>query len=376
MNVGGVEKALSGVLNALDPTEWDIYLDLIIPEGGFMPTLPPHIKTGCIEELNREYAFCQHPVKGFVSHMLHGRPLRAVRLIWHYAKAKKEKSLNSFCRYITRGNRAHDMMFDAAVSFHGPSEYLDCYVADCVKARRKYGWIHFDVSRCHIKPRSIRESYSRFHRIFLVSQEGKAVFDRMFPELSNRTALMPNMVSRKTIERMADESVPFVKKEGEIHVVTVGRLSHEKGQDLALLALKHLRDSGINVIWHFVGGGTDEERFRKMSRELSLGEAARFHGVCLNPYPYMKHADVYMQPSRHEGYGITIQEALTFGTPTVSTDTTGGRDQLSKLPNGVLTGFTPEEIADGVRKAAQLPAQPHITADTVTGEYISKLLST
>ena len=113
-----------------------------------------------------------------------------------------------------------------------------------------------------------------------------------------------------------------------------------------------------------------------MSRELSLGEAARFHGVCLNPYPYMKHADVYMQPSRHEGYGITIQEALTFGTPTVSTDTTGGRDQLSKLPNGVLTGFTPEEIADGVRKAAQLPAQPHITADTVTGEYISKLLST
>ena len=63
MNVGGVEKALSGVLNALDPTEWDIYLDLIIPEGGFMPTLPPHIKTGCIEELNREYAFCQHPVQ-------------------------------------------------------------------------------------------------------------------------------------------------------------------------------------------------------------------------------------------------------------------------------------------------------------------------
>lgn len=374
MNVGGVEKALSGVLNALDPEEWDIYLDLVFPEGGFLPTIPAHVKTGCIDELRRNYHFCQHPVKGFIRNSLHGAPLKAIRLMWHYAKAKKEKSLNSFCGYITRGCQAHDMVFDAAVSFHGPSEYLDYYVANRVKARRKYGWIHFDVSRCHIKPRSIRESYGKFNRIFIVSKEGKKVFDNLFPELSDRTMLMPNMVSRKTIERMAEEPVPFEKQDGETHVVTVGRLSHEKGQDLALLALKNLRDDGMNVIWHFVGGGTDEARFHKMSEELLLGAAVQFHGVCINPYPYMKHADVYMQPSRHEGYGITIQEALTFGIPAVSTDTAGGRDQLSHLPNGIITGFTPKEIADGIKRAAALPHLPHITTDTVTGAYISDLL--
>ncbi len=376
MNVGGVEKALTGVLSALDPEEWDIYLDLIHHEGGFLPAVPQHVKTGVIASLNRHSSFCNNPVKGFLKYVKEGNVLTGIRLMWHYALAKQRKSLNSFSRYITRGERVHDMEFDVAVSFHGPSEYLDSYVADRVRARRKIGWIHFDVSRCYIKPRSIVESYSRFDRIFIVSEEGKRVFDRMFPTLSGRTEVMPNIVSRRTIERMAEEPDPFVKKNGETHVVTVGRLSDEKGQDLAIEALALLREKGENnIIWHFVGGGPATEKLKELAVRLGVAVQVHFHGVTLNPYSYMRLADIYMQPSRHEGYGITIQEALTFGVPVVSTDTTGGRDQLAGVGNAVLTGFTPEAIADGIVRARTLPRSAHLTADTITGAELSARLS-
>lgn len=375
MNVGGVEKALTGVLNALDPEEWDIYLDLIHPEGGFLPAIPRHVKIGCIESLRRHSLFCQNPVKGFLKYVKEGKGVTGIRMMWHYAVAKQRKSLNSFSRYITRNEHVHDMEFDVAVSFHGPGEYLDSYVADRVRARRKIGWIHFDVSRCYIKPRSILESYTRFDRIFVVSEEGKRVFDRMFPSLADRTEVMPNMVSRRTIERMGDEASPFIKENGETHVVTVGRLSDEKGQDLALEALALLRREGENVIWHFVGGGPATEKLRELAGSLGLGEAAVFHGVTLNPYAYMRLADIYMQPSRHEGYGITIQEALTFGVPVVSTDTAGARDQLAGVENAILTGFTPEAIADGVRRAMKFAHGEHLTADTVSSAYLAGRLA-
>lgn len=374
MNVGGVEKALTGVLNALDPEEWDIYLDLIHPEGGFMSVVPHNVKTGVIDSLNRHSYFCRHPLKGFLRYIKEGKWMTGIRLMWHYAVAKQRGSLNGFSRYITRKERAHDMEFDVAVSFHGPGEYLDSYVADRVRARRKIGWIHFDVSRCYIKPQSILESYSRFDSIFVVSEEGKRVFDCMFPPLAGRTEVMPNIVSRRTIERMAEEGTPFRKKAGETHIVTVGRLSDEKGQDLALEALALLREKGENVIWHFVGGGPAAEKLRELAGRLGVGNAAVFHGVTLNPYAYMRLADIYMQPSRHEGYGITIQEALTFGVPVVSTDTTGARDQLAGVENAILTDFTPSAIADGIISAKSMPRGMHLTADTISSSELSARL--
>lgn len=375
MNVGGVEKALSGVLNALDPEEWDIYLDLIHPEGEFMSAVPSNVKIGVIESLNRHSYFWGHPIKGFLGYIKEGKWGTGISLMWHYAVAKGRGSLNGFSRYITRMERAHDMEFDVAVSFHGPSEYLDSYIADRVRAKRKIGWIHFDVSRCYINPQSILESYSRFDSIFVVSDEGKRVFDSMFPTLAGRTEVMPNIVSRRSIERMAEEETPFNKKADETHIVTVGRLSDEKGQDLALEALAMLREKGENVIWHFVGGGATAEKLRNLAERLDVGNVAIFHGVTLNPYAYMRLADIYMQPSRHEGYGITIQEALTFGVPVVSTDTIGARDQLAGLENTILTDFTAEAIADGIIRAKSMARGTHLIADTISSSYLSERLS-
>ena len=75
----------------------------------------------------------------------------------------------------------------------------------------------------------------------------------------------------------------------------------------------------------------------------------------INPYAYMRDCDVYMQPSRHEGFCLTLAEALCFGNPIVATDFTGAREQLIDRENGFVVGMSAEEITEGVEKAIVAP---------------------
>ena len=72
-------------------------------------------------------------------------------------------------------------------------------------------------------------------------------------------------------------------------------------------------------------------------------------GVRDNPYPYIKNADVIVQPSRFEGKSMVLDEAKILAKPIVATAYTTVRDQLNDK-EGIVIGMTPEEIAEGVRK--------------------------
>ena len=64
----------------------------------------------------------------------------------------------------------------------------------------------------------------------------------------------------------------------------------------------------------------------------------------------MKDCDIYMQPSRHEGFCITLAEALCFGHPIVATDFTGAREQLLNRKNSIVTGMSSDEMAGGLEE--------------------------
>ena len=72
-------------------------------------------------------------------------------------------------------------------------------------------------------------------------------------------------------------------------------------------------------------------------------------GVRDNPYPYIKNADVIVQPSRFEGKSMVLDEAKILAKPIVATAYTTVRDQLNDK-EGIVIGMTPEEIAEGVQK--------------------------
>ena len=68
----------------------------------------------------------------------------------------------------------------------------------------------------------------------------------------------------------------------------------------------------------------------------------------------MKDCDIYVQPSRHEGYCITLAEARIFTSPIVATNFVGAKEQLANRNNGIVTGFSEEDIATGIIQALTL----------------------
>ena len=80
-----------------------------------------------------------------------------------------------------------------------------------------------------------------------------------------------------------------------------------------------------------------------------------FLGIKDNPYVYMRQCDIYVQPSRFEGYCTTTNEARILGCPIVTTDVSGAREQIQDGKTGLIVESTVEGIYKGVKELLDNP---------------------
>ena len=84
--------------------------------------------------------------------------------------------------------------------------------------------------------------------------------------------------------------------------------------------------------------------------ENQLQEHFILLGFTANPYSYMRQCDVYVQTSRHEGFGLTIAEARILNRPVVCTNFEACSMQMVDGKNGLITSFEPSDIADAIER--------------------------
>lgn len=350
MYVGGVEKAFLGLLTTLPRNEYEVHVGFIGSSDGYIKMLPEYV--------NVHWVDCYKPMKSLIN----DPPLYSVRnllklghvfdaivyflLSVHY---KMTKGRYWFYQYMMRNVPVESEQYDIAVAFAGPSQMIDYYVCKKIRAKKKYGWIHFDVTKFGIDVPMTRKLYRVYEKIFIVSETAKEKFDGMFPEFKKKTVVRYNVVPHEQIVRLADDGDSFNDDFKGKRILTVGRISTEKGQDVAIDALKILLDRGFDVRWYFIGEGVSLQSCKDKVERLGLTDNVRFLGVRLNPYPYMKDCDIYVQPSRHEGYCITLAEARCFAAPIVATCFTGAEEQLKTFPKSVVTGMSAEDMANGIQ---------------------------
>ncbi|MBM9505782.1 glycosyltransferase [Actinacidiphila acididurans] len=105
-------------------------------------------------------------------------------------------------------------------------------------------------------------------------------------------------------------------------VVCVGRLCHQKGQDLLLRAWPEVTARVPDARLVLVGDGPDRDRLRLLAPPQVLLAGA------VDPLPWYRAADVVVLPSRWEGMALAPLEAMACGRPVVVTDTAGARESL------------------------------------------------
>ena len=145
-----------------------------------------------------------------------------------------------------------------------------------------------------------------------------------------------------------------------IRFVQVSRLMHEKkGQDILLHALNMLRrDHGFtNFSMDFVGGGASQEYLQQLVQELELQDHVRFAGekdrnwLFANLCTY----NILVQPSRYEGFGLTLLEGFAAGLLVIASDIEGPAEIVHNIPGGFL--FENGNIADCAKQLYQVAVQ-------------------
>lgn len=374
MNVGGVEKAMLGLLSVIPFDQYEVHLGLLHKKGGFLDFIPPQVKMHEINCYDKYWGLINDPPLLCIKQMLkHGFVLDAFVHLLLYIHFKLTKNRYWFYRYIMRNEPQFPIKFDLAVAFAGPSQMMDYYICRHVDAITKCGWIHFDISKFGIDVGMTRQLYKHYKRIFVVSETGKKIFDQTFPLFKDKTEVFHNVVSPIQIKELAASGESFQDDYKGVRILSVGRISQEKGQLVAIQALKFLKEKGYLFRWYFIGEGSDMEHCKSEVDRLGLSEDIFFLGTKTNPYAYMRDCDIYMQPSRHEGFCITLAEALCFGNPIVATDFAGAREQLVDRENGFIVGMDAEAIASGIEKA--LSASKTTKVRNIENSDVEKLLS-
>ena len=346
MHVGGIEKALLRVLEQLPSKQWEVHVGLVQMEGELMGSLPKEVVVHEIPCLARFWKGTKEKDAGERTKGKRGCLQWWYRCVHRWLAFVPKLCDNKYWiyRFLLRNEPVFPMEFDVAVAFAGPSQMLDYYICEKVRAKEKHGWIHYDVSQYGINRGITKRLYPQYDKIMIVSEKGKEIFDRMFPQLACKTEVFYFKVPQEQVVSMAENGPTFDDHFEGKRILTVGRLSEEKGQRVAIEVLKMLVDRGHQVKWYFVGDGPDKEYCQALAQQLGMAERVAFLGVQANPYGFMKDCDIYVQPSRHEGFCITLAEALCFPHPIVATDFTGAREQLQRRSNGFVTGMTAEEI--------------------------------
>lgn len=110
-----------------------------------------------------------------------------------------------------------------------------------------------------------------------------------------------------------DPSIPLL--------VCVGRLSRQKGQDIAIEALSRMRHT--DAVLRFVGEGDAHPRLAQQARDLGVHDRIEWAGTTIDTAPEFRAADIVISPSRWEGLSLVFLEAMASGAVMVTTNVSG-----------------------------------------------------
>lgn len=168
-------------------------------------------------------------------------------------------------------------------------------------------------------------------------------------------------------------------------ILGVGRLVPDKGYDDLIRAFDILSDNMNDLRLVLLGDGFSREELESLAGDFDLYNKIDFVGYVHNPYPYICSADLLVQPSRHEGFSMTLVEAMACGTPVVATDCPGGPAEiLEKGKYGPLVPVgDPNSLADAIDSQLQNPTDSKqliarasdFSVGTVVDQYESLLFS-
>ncbi len=330
MNGGGAERVLLDLLSNLDYSRYEVDLCLIISEGILLPEVPRQVR---IISLWKSYT------------LYYKIALRASTIF---------RNQYLFKRIL---NKKIKDVYDVEISFiEGvPLKLHAIRRSDA----RKFTWVHIDLFNFHYTRNLFFKgeelaAYNQMDAVISVSKNTQKAFEKRCPQCTSDKLVIYNPIDIKKIKRMANEveveREEELKRKDVFTIVAIGRLTPQKRMDRLFRLATRLKKEERKIKIQLIGDGELKEKLLLLRKELGVEKEVEMCGFLHNPFPLLKRADLLVSCSAHEGFGLSLCEAMALGVPVVSTKTAGPMEIIGDNEFGLLCEQDDESIYQAIKR--------------------------
>lgn len=320
---GGAEKVLCDLVNHMDQSKFDITVETLWP----------------CEESNRL-------AKG-----IRYKSVYRSRSRLNQFRMRMESALG----LVYRLHMKDDYDIEIAYLEMGSTKII---ASSTNKRAKKVAWVHCDLAirvadvNSFVKAASLQ--YRMFDRIVCVSEGGLQSYINLFGN-NPPACVIYNTIDDRVIKELSCHPLPLNAERRRFTVVTVGRLTYQKAYERLIEIHKRLIGDGYKYDMWIVGDGELRNTLEKIVNESGLGDSVKLWGFQMNPYPFIKAADLLICSSRSEGLSTFVTEGLILGKPIIATCCAGMRDLLGDSEYGIITENSLEGLYTGLKQCLDDP---------------------
>ena len=268
----------------------------------------------------------------------------------YYLKVKTgHDNIDNYRYIVERHPYIVEDKFDCAISYHGQSPERLLNLLYRIHSKKKAVWIHGEMSFSEDKCRRLQKYYHFVDHFFFVSKPTQKSFSKVISFDEAKATVYYNPIDKEEIIKKAQLSCIPQFSANYQNILTVGRISSEKGQDMIPAITRKLLDKGYVVRWYIIGDGNMRSKIEELIKKYDVSDRVIILGTQTNPYCFMKACTIYVQPSYTEGYSTTICEAGMLGKAIIGTKPSGGiRDQITDEEDGLIVDATVDGITEGI----------------------------
>ena len=341
LKMGGTNKIALNFIK--DLSEYcDVTLILSQNTGELLSELPDNI-TVIVDEMQGLKQLLKKDLKSI-----------QIKSLWkdlkYYNRIRQgQDSIDNYKYIVDRNPIITEEEFDCAISYHGQSPERLLNLIYRMKCKKRVAWIHGEISFDKDKCARLQKYYQQVDHFFFVSNPTRDSFAKVFPCCQGKATVYYNPINKQEIIEQSLEIMDMEYDPSYFNILTVGRLSNEKGQTMAPEIVALLKQEGFKVRWYLMGDGDTKAKIEEKMKTFQVQQDVFLLGTINNPYPYMKNCDLYVQPSLTEGYSTTICEAGILGKAIVGTEPSGGiKDQITSGFDGEIVEATVDSLKNAI----------------------------
>lgn len=358
MILGGSTTSLLSLLNCIDPKKYEIDLQMQSNSGPLFKDIPSHVN---ILPSAQKYKGHKGKLAKIVKIFTSGTLFKLLLICLKKRKLKFSPDIiaDFWVKSLSVKNEKH---YDFAIGFL--EGWSNRFVAHNVTADKKYAWIHSTFANVTDNPEAQTSWMNQVDKVVFVNDACTQDFKKTMPEMAGKAVTVENITDDALVLRrsemvdFSDEAYIAYKEAKCFKIITVCRIILDvKGLDRIVLCAKQLKKMGKTFLWYIVGNGSDEDKFREMIINEGIQDVLVPIGKRLNPYPFIKEADIMCMPSRYEGKPMVVTESLILGVPPVVTEYLSARDQINDMNDGLVVENNDYAIIRAVEECIENPSK-------------------